>query len=908
MLYLFIIVLCIVIIIVITCYHAKREHFLSQTCENISTPNVPGYTFIRNSNSSIATAKCDTNNGYSGTAAGTYVCRGNYWAPNTTVSGCTSAPIISQNNVSVPAPVSVSVSVPVQSTQSTQFPQSGNGNGNGNGNTSCYNSVHAPPGYGTANPPISQLVNDGWAQGSIVNVTSCTQGYVPSGVPSGIYQCINGNWKSIQAPTGCIPQSGISGMQSMQSMQSDDSGISIQNPNIQFPCDQSTVPHNIGYDWDVVLGGALYKNDASKMFTHFAVPRCSAGYFGNPTNFTYTCNSNIWSQTPNTNALAGCDLPKRAVDNIDQACDKTQIPATVGYDWQIYNGNNLYSSDASKMLSRIAKPVCVSGYIGTPNDVEYICDYSTTRNPNIMWSLMNSNSNLSGCSLNVDQAKLTTIADAAHAAAVSAVSIVNLKNCIPSTPLEMQSTVGCLPIGSVVILFNDAPITNILYTFPLESRISTGYQFNQITGFSVLPNTVLVLYSNVDYSGKETRIIGPVERLPLQSSFQSLYVTTPTSTNICFISDLKNQLPNIDDSDFSYTFSNLQINPLNADGTNVFNAQSNCDITFTSEKNGLGNKMVYNSQYSQWGGCKITSTDQCNSINAQSVNIKLNPQPLVIFILYGKTAPFKYYTSSYNLDNLQNDVSRLIASIPITWQVNSYEIKSMLNDSISLTLTTVKGDNIVLKGPTNGSTQLQQILTIQDIAQVSTTISQHKLIYDVLDAPTLASKYSLGSTNEFLVYDTCNTVKTGTNTNDLSISNEKYNLCANPMGKQIASHYIAPHPITDPPVLVQHNLNTPTPDATPIPNATSFNSYVANPWTTPATPDIAGSYTSAVLKDTIVVTMRNATVGAAAGTNTKYLAAIQYTKSNVFIIGSDSFTFDPIGKTLKSSTDQWNRV
>ena len=42
MLYLFIIVLCIVIIIVITCYHAKREHFLSQTCENISTPNVPG--------------------------------------------------------------------------------------------------------------------------------------------------------------------------------------------------------------------------------------------------------------------------------------------------------------------------------------------------------------------------------------------------------------------------------------------------------------------------------------------------------------------------------------------------------------------------------------------------------------------------------------------------------------------------------------------------------------------------------------------------------------------------------------------------------------------------------------------------------------------------------------------------
>ena len=70
-----------------------------------------------------------------------------------------------------------------------------------------------------------------------------------------------------------------------------------------------------------------------------------------------------------------------------------------------------------------------------------------------------------------------------------------------------------------------------------------------------------------------------------------------------------------------------------------------------------------------------------------------------------------------------------------------------------------------------------QHFTLQDITQVSTVASNKRMVYDILDAPSLVSKYPLGSTDSFLVYDTCNTVKTGTNTQDLVVSNEIYNMC-----------------------------------------------------------------------------------------------------------------------------------
>ena len=85
---------------------------------------------------------------------------------------------------------------------------------------------------------------------------------------------------------------------------------------------------------------------------------------------------------------------------------------------------------------------------------------------------------------------------------------------------------------------------------------------------------------------------------------------------------------------------------------------------------------------------------------------------------------------------------------------------------------------LILKGPTI-TIQTLPTIDIQDIIQVTTIITDTRTIYDALDAPTLANKYSLGSTTPFLIYDTCNTVKTGTNVNDLTISNEQYNLCLN---------------------------------------------------------------------------------------------------------------------------------
>jgi len=649
--------LCLIIVIVIVIAINSRntiQHFLQATCVGVSLPVKTGYIFTNTGG--VVSTKCDVANGYSGNVKGTYVCMGNYWENTAVVSGCTkqasislinapligAAPIVQSTIQSAPintmqstihstiqTPISTPISTNVQSIQSTK---------------QCFSNVVAPPGYGTTNPPTSQLLNDGWASGSVINVNTCASGY--SGIPRGSYTCQNGEWSVTQNPYGCYP--------------------TIQNNT----CD--IVPSTDGYSWDVTR--------------ETAVPHCSSGYIGAPTNFTYTCNSQngMWYQTPNTDALSGCTIP-------------IPIPIPIHAE-----SNN--------------QPIA-------PMHLESLKSLESTSNP----------------------------------------------TQDPNTP---------------VIFFND---TTVLYTFQLGSRLNTS-QFKQITGYSVMPNVVLILYEHNDYTGKETRIIGPVERFPLQSPFQSMYVTSVTSSNICHISDLKNQLPNVDDSDFSFTFSNIHINPLNLDGTNVFSAQSNCDITFASENNGLGNQLVYNSQYSQWGGCQISPTEQCNEINAKSVIVRLNPQPKIIIILYGVMAPFKYFTSSLSVDDLQSDVSNFIASIPPEWQFNSYEIKSLLTDAITVTFSCsvategkskTQTKKIVLDGPTTGSVKLTKSINIQDIVQVSTMTFKNKYMFDVLDAPTLASKYSLGSTYSFLMYDTCNTVRTGTNTNDIAISNEIYNLCAN---------------------------------------------------------------------------------------------------------------------------------
>ena len=417
--------------------------------------------------------------------------------------------------------------------------------------------------------------------------------------------------------------------------------------------------------------------------------KCAAGYNGDP-NLTITCSNSSWVPSQE---LSGCS------SNI--GCS-TPPPQYEGYNiinsWMLADPHTFYDYNYQTQF-----PSCAIGYTGGGPNGNF---YNVCSN-NIWITGPTPTSVISGCTtleelalnnqaiikaanaLNDPAAAASDAAASAKAAAsaaileakeaaISRISLSTLNYCT-SNPAT-----GCIIKTTAIFLFNNIELSTILYQFPLESRIGLGvYQFDQITGYTVMPNTVLILYGNDDYSGSETRIVGPVERLPLQTPFKSLYVTSETSNNICSISDLRNQLPSVDDAEFSYTYSNIQINPLNSDGTNVFIIGSNCDVTFSSHNNGLGNQMKYNNQYSQWGGCQVTSTENCNSINAQSVTIKLQQQPQIIFVLYGIVQPFKYFTSSLSADALQNDVAKLIASIPPAWQINSYEIKSLLSDTIN---------------------------------------------------------------------------------------------------------------------------------------------------------------------------------------------------------------------------------